>query len=102
MESKILMEEMDWEEIRDAVDSGKTTVILVSGATEQHGPHLPTGTDTILGYAVAVRAAVQLGNALVAPVIRPALSEHHMGFPGSFTLSWETYLAVLEEQLVLV
>jgi creatinine amidohydrolase len=97
MESKVLMEEMNWEEIRDAVESGKTTVILVSGATEQHGPHLPTGTDTILGYAVAARAAVQLGNALVAPVIRPALSEHHMGFPGSFTLSWETYLAVLED-----
>ena len=97
MESNVLMEEMNWEEIRDAVEGGKTTVILVSGATEQHGPHLPTGTDTILGYAVAARAAVQLGTALVAPVIRPALSEHHMGFPGSLTLSWETYLAVLED-----
>jgi creatinine amidohydrolase len=97
MKSKILMEEMNWEEIHEAVEGGKTKAILVSGAMEQHGPHLPIATDTILGYAVSAQAAVKLGNALVAPVIRPALSEHHMGFPGSFTLGWETYIDVLED-----
>lgn len=95
MEEKVLMEEMTWQEIEDALSKGKTTVILVSGSVEQHGPHLPTGTDTFLGYAVAERAARRLGTALVASVIRPALSEHHLGFPGSFTLSWETYFEVL-------
>ncbi len=91
------MEEMSWNEIEEAIRKGKKTVILVSGSVEQHGPHLPTGTDTILGYAVAEKAARRLGNALVAPVIRPALSEHHLGFPGSFTLSWETYFDVLRD-----
>jgi creatinine amidohydrolase len=97
MEVKVLMEEMSWQEIEDAMKKGKTTVILVSGSVEQHGPHLPTGTDTLLGYAVAEKAARRLGTALVAPVIRPALSEHHLGFPGSFTLTWETYFEVLRD-----
>jgi creatinine amidohydrolase len=97
MNEKVLMEEMSWVEIQEAIRKGKTTVILVSGSIEQHGPHLPTGTDTFLGYEIAGRAAVRLGNALVAPVIRPALSEHHLGFPGSLTLKWKTYFAVLED-----
>jgi creatinine amidohydrolase len=95
MEEKVLMEEMSWVEIEAAISAGKTTVIVVSGSIEQHGPHLPTGTDTFLGYEIARRAARQFGKALVAPVIRPCLSEHHMGFPGSLTLSWETYNEVL-------
>jgi creatinine amidohydrolase len=93
----VLMEKMSWVEIQEAVRKGKTTVIIVSGSIEQHGPHLPTGTDTYLGYEIAERAALKLGNALVAPVIRPALSEHHLGFPGSLTLRWKTYFAVLED-----
>jgi creatinine amidohydrolase len=97
MNHKVLMEEMSWVEIHEAIRKGKTTVIVVSGSIEQHGPHLPTGTDTFLGYEIAARAAVKLGNALVAPVIRPALSEHHLGFPGSLTLRWKTYFAVLED-----
>jgi creatinine amidohydrolase len=97
VEEKVLMEEMSWVEIKKAIEKGKTTVLVISGSIEQHGPHLPTGTDTYLGYEVGQRAARRLGNALVAPVIRPALSEHHMGFPGSFTLTWETYKDVLDD-----
>lgn len=97
MEEKVLMEEMSWVEIKEAIEKGKTTVLVISGSIEQHGPHLPTGTDTYLAYEVGQRAARRLGHALVAPVIRPALSEHHMGFPGSFTLTWETYMDVLED-----
>jgi creatinine amidohydrolase len=38
-----------------------------------------------------------MGNALVAPVIRPALSGHHMDFPGTITLRMDTFVKVLEE-----
>ena len=97
MEEKVLMEEMSWVEIKDAIAGGKTTVLVISGSIEQHGPHLPTGTDTFLAYEIGKRAAQRLGYALVAPIVRPALSEHHMRFPGSFTLSWETYRDVLDD-----
>lgn len=100
MSETLLMEEMSWEEIQNAVQAGKTTVILAAGAVEQHGPHLPTGTDTYLGYALAEGVARKLGDTLVAPVLRPGLSEHHIDFPGSFTFSFQSFLQVLEEYCV--
>lgn len=91
------MEDLSWEEIKESIDQGKKTVLQYAGALEQHGPHLPTITDTLLGYAVGERVAKKLGNALLAPVIRPGLSEHHIDFPGTLTLSLETFRRVVEE-----
>ena len=93
----ILTEEMSWPEIKAAIAGGMTTVILAVAAIEQHGPHLPTGTDTYGGYASAEGIARELGNTLVAPVMRPGLSEHHTAFPGTITLSQETFMKVLME-----
>ena len=97
MNKTVLMEEMTWREIEQALHDGKDTAILVAASTEQHGPHLPTATDTIIGYALAEAVAVKMGNALVAPVVRPALSRHHMDFPGTITLRMNTFVKVLEE-----
>lgn len=93
----VLIEEMSWPEVEEAVAGGKTTVILACGATEQHGPHLPIGTDTFLGTAIAERAAQLAGNALVAPTLRPGLSDHHVDFPGTLTVRPETFLALLTD-----
>jgi creatinine amidohydrolase len=93
----VLMERMTWPEITQAITDGKTTAVLACGAVEQHGPHLPTGTDHYLGTAIAERAAQLAGNALVAPTLRPGLSEHHMHFAGSFTLRPSTFVALLED-----
>lgn len=94
---KVAMEEMSWTEIRDAIRAGKTTVLLAVGSIEQHGPHLPTISDSLQGKYVAEQAARKLGNALAAPVMQPGLAEHHMDFPGSLTLTFETFVKVLEE-----
>jgi creatinine amidohydrolase len=96
----VLMEEMSWEEIEESIAEGKTTALLYAGAVEQHGPHLPTVTDTLLGYAVGERVAKKLGNALVAPVLRPGLSDHHIDFPGTFSLSFETFTKLVEEYCI--
>lgn len=97
MPETVLMEEMTWTQIRAAIASGKNVAVVACGAVEQHGPHLPTGTDSLLGTAIAVRAARKSGNALVAPTIRPGLSQHHMHFPGSLTLRPQTFVALLED-----
>src|SRR4029077_2506224 len=94
---KVLIQEMTWREVEDALAAGRTTAVLACGAVEQHGPHLPTGTDEYLGTALAERAARLAGNTLVAPTLRPGLSEHHMQFPGSFTLRPSTFVALLED-----
>jgi len=93
----VLMQELTWPEIKQAIADGKTTAVFACGAIEQHGPHLPTGTDDYLGTAIAERAARIAGNALVAPTIRPGLSEHHMHFAGSFTLRPSTFVALIED-----
>ena len=97
MPERVLMQEMTWPEVKQALADGKTTAVLACGAVEQHGPHLPTGTDDYLGTAIAERAARRAGNALVAPTLRPGLSEHHMHFPGSFTLRPTTFAALVED-----
>lgn len=97
IESSVVLDDMTWPQVADAIGQGKTTVVLPCAAVEQHGPHLPLATDALLGLAIAERAAWIAGNALVAPPLRPGLSEHHMGFAGSLTLRPATFLALLED-----
>ncbi len=93
---RIVMEEMTWSEIQAALKRGYDRAVLVAGSVEQHGPHLPLITDTAIGYALAERVARKLGRALVAPVIRPGCSDHHMAFAGSFTIPEPLLKALIE------
>ena len=94
-----LLEEMTWPEIKEAMENGVDTVIIYAASIEQHGPALPEMTDTTLGYMSAVDLAERIGNALVAPVIRPGLSKHHLGFPGSITLRPEIFKGIVEDYI---
>lgn len=96
-EDTVLMEELSWTEIADRVADGYDTTILACGAVEQHGPHLPTGVDTYLGYSLAEATARELGETLVAPTLRPGCSDHHINFPGTISISRDTFVSLLEE-----
>ena len=89
------LEDMTWQELREAIASGTDTALLVLGSVEQHGPHLPLGTDTILGYAWGEAIAERLGSTIVVPVVRPGLSRHHLGFTGTLTLEEATFQDVV-------
>ena len=93
----VLIEELAWTEVADRLDEGYDTALLACGAIEQHGPHLPTGVDTYLGYAIAEYVARELGNALVGPTLRPGCSDHHTDFPGTFSISRETFVNLLSD-----
>jgi creatinine amidohydrolase len=76
----------------------KTVVIVPLGATEQHGPHLPTQVDWRLAYEVSLRAARLMHGrqrALVTPAIPFGMSEHHMSLGGTLTLNFATMAAVV-------
>ncbi len=87
--------ELTWPEVAAAVAAGATTVILPLGATEQHGPHLPLGTDTIRAVALADRVAARLPMALIAPTLPVGCSDEHAGFPGLLSLDAATLAGVI-------
>ena len=68
-------------------------VIIPVGSLEQHGDHLPIGTDFINGVE-RCKLIAQERDILVAPVLMVGQSPYHMGFPGSITLRAETIIQV--------
>jgi creatinine amidohydrolase len=88
------IEEMTWQQVKQAMEQGYRRVIFALGSIEQHGPHLPLVTDALIGDALALRVAEKLGETLVAPTIRPGCSEHHMRFAGSLSISSELLAAL--------
>jgi creatinine amidohydrolase len=96
---ELFMQRLSWPQIEAAVGYGATTAVVCAASTEQHGPHLPEATDELLGEAYAAGLAERLDQALVAPLIRPGCSEHHMAFAGSFTISAELLMDLLDAHL---
>lgn len=68
-------------------------VIIPVGSLEQHGNHLPIGTDFINGVE-RCKLIAQERDILVAPVLMVGQSPYHMGFAGTITLSAETIIKV--------
>ena len=95
MRDTVMIEEMTWPEVRAAIDGGKRRVIVMLGAMEQHGPHLPIGTDTYLGYATGERLARRLGDALLAPVVSLGYSVGHLPMAGTVTIAETTLETII-------
>jgi creatinine amidohydrolase len=72
-------------------------VLLPVGSTEQHGPHLPIGTDTFVAEEIAGRAVHHTDGLLVGPTITVSASGEHSGFPGTLSIGTATTTAVIVE-----
>jgi creatinine amidohydrolase/Fe(II)-dependent formamide hydrolase-like protein len=91
------MDEMTTTEVRDAIRSGKVTVLIFNASTEETGPHLVLGKHIFRARYLGERIARELGNALVAPVMPFAPTGEEAKFPGTVNLSPETFSRVNEE-----
>lgn len=83
---------------------GDSPLVLVpTGSTEQHGPHLPLDTDAVIATAVSVAVAERLReqgqNTIVAPTVPYGASGEHQSFPGTVSIGHEA-LGVLLVELV--
>lgn len=80
---------------------GRDPIVIVPvGSVEQHGNHLPVGTDSFAAEAVARNATGEWRGEkplLLLPTIWTGLSPHHMGLAGSITLRSETFISLLED-----
>jgi creatinine amidohydrolase len=95
---RLLLEELTREEARTLAP--EALLILPVGAVEQHGPHLPVGTDYFAVTHIARAAAAALAGrvpALVAPTLPFGSSQHHLPFGGTLSLSTETYYRALRD-----
>lgn len=89
-----------YEEIQAIGEQRGSVLVLPVGSVEQHGHHLPVGTDTILADAVASLGAERAARAapiLVAPPVWSGYSPHHLPFGGTFSVRFETLLHLLED-----
>jgi len=94
MRREIWLPNLTWEEVKQRAVECKNAIILPIGSTEQHGPHLPVGTDTMVAIALAESAAERT-DVLVAPPLWFGWSPHHMILPGTITIRPEVLIEVV-------
>jgi len=90
------LDRLSWLEVEAEIEDGRDTVVVAFGATEQHGPHMPLATDALIGDHLAHLVAERL-DAFVAPTVRVGCSEHHLGFPGTLSVSESTFHAIVAD-----
>jgi creatinine amidohydrolase len=94
----ILFNELTRDDLRALAPDA--VVLLPVGATEQHGPHLPVGTDHFAVEHIAREAARSVAARLpivVAPTLPFGSSHHHLAFGGTLSLGTETYYRVISD-----
>jgi creatinine amidohydrolase len=81
------------------LDRAKTPVVLPIGSIEQHGPHLPVGTDTLIVEAVVDGVMQQLADldCLFLPTLWVSKSNEHSAFAGTVSLSREALCRIVED-----
>ncbi len=100
--NSVFLEELTSFELRAAVASGSTTVLVPIGGTEQNGPHMALGKHNVRVKMLAGQIAQKLGNAIVAPVLAyvpegaifPPVA--HMRFSGTISIADATFESILE------
>jgi creatinine amidohydrolase len=94
----LLLARMTSDEVRGEIRRGRSAVVVPFGALEQHGPHLPLDTDSVLADRLGPLLAERLG-ALCAPTMRIGCSEHHLAFAGTLSVRGETLRMVVQDLL---
>ncbi len=94
----IWIEELTMLEVRDLLQEGTTTALILTGGIEENGPYLTTGKHNHVLRVMGESIARRLGNALAAPIvtIEPGNPERASS-PGGIRYSQETFQAVLRD-----
>jgi creatinine amidohydrolase len=86
-----------WPELEALLAGGATTAVIALGSTEQHGPHLPFATDTLVADALAERFCARVPEAVRLPAVPFGCASEHLAFPGTLSLEPATLAAVLAD-----
>jgi creatinine amidohydrolase len=89
------LDRLSWSEV--AAVAGQSVLAVPIGSTEQHGPHLPLGTDSEVAAALADRLAAARPDVLVAPPLPYGSAGEHAAFPGTLSIGSAALELVLVE-----
>jgi creatinine amidohydrolase len=90
---------LTWKQV-DALPRANTLLVLPTAAIEQHGHHLPLATDTLINNLLLGKALALLLEVLpvyALPAVCYGKSNEHLGFPGTLSLSAQTFIAVVRD-----
>ncbi len=90
---------LTWKQV-DALPRGSTLLVLPTAAIEQHGHHLPLATDTLINNLLLGKALALIPQDLSIYALPPVCygkSNEHLGFPGTLSVSAQTFLAVVRD-----
>lgn len=90
----VWLQEMRWPQIQQHRDSKACVVIIPVGSVEQHGYHLPLGTDSMVAIRLAEDAARRT-DTIVTPPLWFGWSPHHMALPGTISIRAEILMEIL-------
>lgn len=99
--ASVFIDDLTTTEVSAALRAGTTTLIIPVGGTEQSGPHLALGKHNARVRVLAERIAIQLGDALVAPVVAYVPEGNitppteHMRFAGTISISDAAFKGLL-------
>ena len=82
---------MTWTDLTDPI------VVVPVGSCEQHGPHLPLHTDTLIATELARDLVTRRDDCVLAPAITISASGEHQGFPGTLSIGTEVMADVVVE-----
>jgi creatinine amidohydrolase len=100
--TSVFLQDLTWTELSAAIRSGKTTILVPIGGTEENGPQMALGKHNVRAELLCEKIARALGNALVAPVVAyvpegdVAHPSGHLKFPGTISVPPGAFEAVLE------
>lgn len=89
---RLLLANMTQPQAQEAL--GRGTAVLVTGSIEQHGAHLPLGTDAFAALAIALRVGARL-DAPVLPLTAVGVAPYHLPWPGSLTITPGTLTSLM-------
>ena len=93
-----LIGEMNAHQIKKKVND-KTVAVLIFGSCENHGDHLPFGSDFIFPFELAKRVAVKIQNLIILPPIPYGVSSHHKKFYMTISIGTNTLISLIENLL---
>jgi len=89
--------QMTMHEVKDAARQDRVAVLPVA-TYEDHGAHLPVDTDVVLATRICDRAVARIPReAILVPAVPHGYSPHHMDYPGTLTIGWDTFIRYVRD-----